>query len=407
LFSSESKPSHSNFFSNEEYRERKRDQTLPADSLSGFSGSFTTSSFNYPTKQEVNFALQNSRLCSSQSFELNKLVLDTLEEESAKHEYPLVSPATVASILKNAEDLCTCLSSTLDSASRLLQVPSIEEADTCEYKSGKISKKRLNHKRKNSWASDTWSLQTSVQPESCFTNELDPPSSESENSFRSRERKESSPGLKQNHKLIIIDTRYHYEYAGGHVSSSLNISSPLVMRKLFNDLRPLLSNADFVEALLELEGKEILPSHLDELESRTRSAARTSGSFMKDSVQVFEPGSGRLHSDGEYFSGETRTKRQVVPVIVFHCEFSSQRGPRMWQYVRNLDRSLNIDNYPKLDFPQIYVMKGGYDQFVREYAELCTPIGSYRTMLCKEFRETLNKEESKKSQEWSQLKILK
>jgi hypothetical protein len=238
-------------------------------------------------------------------------------------------------------------------------------------------------------------------------NELDPLRNQSDDSFKLQASKGTSSGLKNNHRLIIIDTRYHFEYRGGHISSSLNISSPLVMRKLFFELREHLSNEDFVEALLELEGKEIQSSDLDKLISEIESAIRSSGSYMNDSLQVFEPGSGSLGSDRNIFSGETRTKRQVVPVIVFHCEFSSQRGPKMWQFVRKLDRHLNMEEYPKLDFPQIFVLKGGYDQFVRDHAALCTPIGSYRTMLCKEFRDTLNREESKKSQEWTQLKNFK
>lgn len=408
FFDSEIKPSTANFFSNEEQRDRKRDPALPAESSASVQ-SFASkrSSFNYPTKQEVNFALQNSRFCSSQSTEVNKLVLDTLEDESAKHEYPLVSATTVASILANCEDLCACRSSSLDSASRLFQVASIGGADTCDDWSGYQSEKRQNRRRKNSWASDPWSHEPCVEPENCMINELDLVRKESITAHKSQESKGISLGLKENHRLIIIDTRYHYEYVGGHISSSLNISSPLVMRKLFFELRAHLSSEDFVKALLGLEGKEITSSDLDGLVSALESARRSSGSYMHDSVPVFEPGAESLLSERHNFSGETRTKRQVVPVIVFHCEFSSQRGPKMWQFVRKLDRNMNIEDYPRLDFPQIFVLKGGYDQFVKDHAGLCTPIGSYRTMLCKEYRDTLNKEESKKSQEWNQLKALK
>lgn len=409
ILGSQNTTSTANFFSCEDHRERKRDPTLSADGSTSVPPFVSKrSSFNYPPKQEViNFALQNSRFCSSQSTEVNKLVLDTLEEESAKHEYPLVSATTVASILASFEDLCACRSSSLDSASRSSQVASIEEADTCDHWSGHLSEKRQSNRRKNSWASDPWSRESCVEPENGMINELEPVRKEIAATLKSREAGGSSSGLKENHRLIIIDTRYHYEYLGGHVTSSLNISSPLVMRKLFFELRAHLSNEDFVEALLELEGKEISSSDLDDVVSALESASRSSGSYMHDSVQVFEPGSESLRSGMQFLSGETRTKRQVVPVIVFHCEFSSQRGPKMWQFVRKLDRQLNIGDYPKLDFPQIFVLKGGYDQFVKEYAGLCTPIGSYRTMLCKEYRDTLNKEESKKSQEWSQLKALK
>lgn len=407
--SSESKTSAANFFSNEVQGERKRDSALPADSSTSIhSFASKRNSFNYPTKQEVNSALQNSPYFSSQSTESSKYVLSVLEEESAKYEYPLVSPAAVASILARAEDLCACRPSPLDSASsELLQVSSIEEAETCDFWSRHNLEKHQSRKRKNSWASDPWSHDSSVQPENCIINELDAVRKEGECAVRASEKQEKSSGLKENHRLIIIDTRYYFEYIGGHISSSVNISSPLVMRKLFFELRAYLSNEDFVKALLDLEGKEIQSSDLDDLVSEIETAKQSSESYINDSIQVFEPGYGSLHSEKHNTSGTGRTKRQVVPVIVFHCEFSSQRGPKMWQFVRKLDRSLNMEVYPKLDFPQIFVLKGGYEQFVKYYGRLCTPIGSYRTMLCKEFRDTLNREESKKSQEWSQLKTIK
>jgi hypothetical protein len=409
IMSSESKTSAVNFFSNEVQGIRNRESALPADSsTSNHSFASNRNSFNYPTKIEVNSALQNLAFFSPQSTEATKYVLSVLEEESAKYEYPLVSPANVASILASAEDLCACRLSPLDSASTgLLQDSSIEETETCNFWSHHHTEKHQSRKRKNSWASDPWSHDPSVQPENCIINELDAVRKESMTAGQASERQETSSGLKENHRLIIIDTRYYFEYIGGHISSSLNISSPLVMRKLFLELRTYLSNEDFVKALLDLEGKEIQSSDLDDLVSEIETAKQSSESYINDSIQVFEPGSGSLHSERHNTSGTGRTKRQVIPVIVFHCEFSSQRGPKMWQFVRKLDRSLNMEVYPKLDFPQIFVLKGGYELFVKDHGRLCTPIGSYRTMLCKEFRDTLNREESKKSQEWIQLKTIK
>ena len=52
-------------------------------------------------------------------------------------------------------------------------------------------------------------------------------------------------------------------------------------------------------------------------------------------------------------------ERRVL--VVFHCEFSSERGPRMCRFVRERDRSLN--EYPKLHYPELYVLKGGYKDF--------------------------------------------
>nr|XP_055158337.1 M-phase inducer phosphatase 3 isoform X3 [Nyctereutes procyonoides] len=71
-------------------------------------------------------------------------------------------------------------------------------------------------------------------------------------------------------------------------------------------------------------------------------------------------------------------KRPVVPldtqkriIIVFHCEFSSERGPRMCRSLREEDRALN--QYPALYYPELYILKGGYRDFFPEYTELCEP----------------------------------
>lgn len=48
-------------------------------------------------------------------------------------------------------------------------------------------------------------------------------------------------------------------------------------------------------------------------------------------------------------------------LLVFHCEFSSERGPRMCRFVRERDRDLN--EYPNLHYPELYILKGGYKDF--------------------------------------------
>ncbi|KAM9252890.1 M-phase inducer phosphatase 3 isoform 2-T2 [Dugong dugon] len=77
-------------------------------------------------------------------------------------------------------------------------------------------------------------------------------------------------------------------------------------------------------------------------------------------------------------------KKPIVPsdiqkriIIVFHCEFSSERGPRMCRFLREEDRALN--QYPVLYYPELYILRGGYRDFFPEYMELCEP-QSYRPM---------------------------
>ena len=60
-------------------------------------------------------------------------------------------------------------------------------------------------------------------------------------------------------------------------------------------------------------------------------------------------------------------------IIIFHCEFSLERGPRMARFLRNLDREFNADKYPYLCCPQIYLLEGGYKAFFQHNSSLCEP----------------------------------
>ncbi|XP_063435425.1 M-phase inducer phosphatase-like [Mytilus trossulus] len=69
-------------------------------------------------------------------------------------------------------------------------------------------------------------------------------------------------------------------------------------------------------------------------------------------------------------------------VLIFHCEFSIERGPAMCRNLRQKDRETNADNYPHLFYPEIYLLQDGYKSFYQTYPELCTPEG-YLPMLDK------------------------
>jgi len=61
--------------------------------------------------------------------------------------------------------------------------------------------------------------------------------------------------------------------------------------------------------------------------------------------------------------------------LVFHCEYSSHRGPKSYKRVRCSDRKINENNYPDLFYPEMYLLEGGYRQFFKEFPELCEPQG--------------------------------
>ncbi|KAG5893197.1 hypothetical protein JTB14_016472 [Gonioctena quinquepunctata] len=76
-------------------------------------------------------------------------------------------------------------------------------------------------------------------------------------------------------------------------------------------------------------------------------------------------------------TAENSKKRHI---LVFHCEFSSERGPNLYRYLRKEDRSKNETHYPSLNFPEVYLLEGGYKHFFELFSEMCTPV-AYKEML--------------------------
>ncbi|CDK24774.1 unnamed protein product [Kuraishia capsulata CBS 1993] len=113
--------------------------------------------------------------------------------------------------------------------------------------------------------------------------------------------------------FVVVDCRFEYEYRGGHIDGSVNITSQTDLEK----------------------------------------------NFLTEGVKAHRPGKG---------SNANGTK-----LVIFHCEFSSYRGPLMANHLRNLDRSLNKDNYPYLYYPDVVILQGGYKQFFDQHSELCYP----------------------------------
>ncbi|GAB6024937.1 cell division cycle 25 [Chamberlinius hualienensis] len=70
-------------------------------------------------------------------------------------------------------------------------------------------------------------------------------------------------------------------------------------------------------------------------------------------------------------------------IIIFHCEFSSERAPNLSRFLRNRDREANKECYPQLYYPEIYVIEGGYKMFFEHNRHLCEP-QNYLPMLHKD-----------------------
>ncbi|ORY02241.1 Rhodanese-like protein, partial [Basidiobolus meristosporus CBS 931.73] len=88
-----------------------------------------------------------------------------------------------------------------------------------------------------------------------------------------------------------------------------------------------------------------------------------------------------------HFFGNSRATLNSRTIVVFHCEYSSHRAPRMAHHLRSLDRELNAVNYPHLSYPELYVLDGGYRSFFAQSVRKahCVP-QSYIEMDDKDFK---------------------
>jgi hypothetical protein len=67
-------------------------------------------------------------------------------------------------------------------------------------------------------------------------------------------------------------------------------------------------------------------------------------------------------------------------VVIFHCEFSSKRGPDAYKKVRGWDRRINWERNGGLNllYPELYLLEGGYATFYEKYQGYCN--GEYTRM---------------------------
>lgn len=166
--------------------------------------------------------------------------------------------------------------------------------------------------------------------------------------------------LKTNKKFLIIDCRYDYEYKGGHIKNAVNLEykSEYDIKRNCLDLK--INHDRSIKNPVDLEYKsecEIKENCLD---------LKINHDFNKESIENF-----KLNKDKRIIKINEIFNEYKNHILIFYCEYSSIRAPRMANKIRDIDRK--ISNYPSLNFPEIYIIDGGYSKFYRTNKNYCEP----------------------------------
>lgn len=78
-------------------------------------------------------------------------------------------------------------------------------------------------------------------------------------------------------------------------------------------------------------------------------------------------------NDKDRLAGELFNSPKSRTALILHCEYSAHRAPIMAKYIRHHDRAVNVDSYPHLTYPDMYILEGGYSAFYAEHSALCYP----------------------------------
>ncbi|KAF4983765.1 hypothetical protein FZEAL_888 [Fusarium zealandicum] len=80
------------------------------------------------------------------------------------------------------------------------------------------------------------------------------------------------------------------------------------------------------------------------------------------------------YNDKELLTGQLfKTPMSGRTLLIFHCEYSAHRAPLMARHVRSEDRTVNAESYPRLTYPEVYILDGGYSGFFAEHRGRCYP----------------------------------
>ncbi|KAJ5815377.1 hypothetical protein N7474_007154 [Penicillium riverlandense] len=89
------------------------------------------------------------------------------------------------------------------------------------------------------------------------------------------------------------------------------------------------------------------------------------------------------YNDKEKLASELFQAAKPRTALILHCEYSAHRAPIMAKFIRHHDRAVNVDSYPHLTYPDLYILDGGYSAFFAEHRALCFP-QNYVEMSAKE-----------------------
>ncbi|VDL18710.1 unnamed protein product [Hymenolepis diminuta] len=197
----------------------------------------------------------------------------------------------------------------------------------------------------------------------------------------------------------IIDCRYPYEYEAGHIKGALNLyTSSDVVKEIFkkapaasfNDGESFMDLGPSVDELIEGQNPAVRLPTVRSYMPRNFSSDDSDGEDSLSEERRSE--AKRQSSDDEKIPmvsvPEADPNAPPTHVLIFHCEFSSQRGPELSRFLRKVDRYINYPRYPFVFYPHVYVMLGGYASFYKEYPELCEP-RNYLKMFEKGFKDEL------------------
>ncbi|KAI1078251.1 M-phase inducer phosphatase [Whalleya microplaca] len=67
------------------------------------------------------------------------------------------------------------------------------------------------------------------------------------------------------------------------------------------------------------------------------------------------------------------TPMEGKSLLIFHCEYSAHRAPMMARHIRAEDRTANAEFYPRLTYPEVYILDGGYSEFFNQHRDRCYP----------------------------------